>query len=94
MKFSKSNVFNGCVVWLTLMLSPVGVANETPAQEHDPYQKIEYVTAKLLKIISEHQQGYPANETGYFQALHVLLDTVVDFKFIIRLYTDMIFSDI
>lgn len=85
MKFNQCSFLSGLLVAITLLLSPMGTANEAYAQERDPYQKIENITAKLVGIIGEHQQGYPGNEADYFLALSLLLDTAVDFKNISRL---------
>lgn len=85
MKLRKYNFFKGLVLATTLILLTMGVANSASASGEDPYQKIEYITAQLLDIIGDHQQGYPKNEDNYFLALGVLLDTAVDFQQISRL---------
>ena len=74
---------HGAAVILTLLFSNA-IASTDSGLTVDPYQKVEHITADLLKIISSHQQGYPQNQQQYFGALSTLLDRAVDFKFIAR----------
>lgn len=84
MKLSRYSSIKNLLLALSLSVSYMTMATETLAAEQDPYQKIEHITTQLLGIIGTHQQGYPDNETSYFNALSDLLDTTVDFKFIAR----------
>lgn len=85
MKSSKFNLFGHCAIVLALVFSSFAHANTGSASGiADPYGKIEHITADLLQIIGDHQQGYPDNQGDYFNELTVLLNSTVDFKFISR----------
>jgi phospholipid transport system substrate-binding protein len=85
MKSSKFNLFGHCAIVLALVFSSFALANTGSASGiADPYGKIERITADLLQIIGDHQQGYPDNQGDYFNELTVLLNSTVDFKFISR----------
>lgn len=85
MKSSKFNLFGHCAIVLALVFSSFALANTGSASGiADPYGKIEHITADLLQIIGDHQQGYPDNQGDYFNELTVLLNSTVDFKFISR----------
>ena len=85
MKSSKFNLFGHCAIVLALVFSSFALANTGSASGiADPYGKFEHITADLLQIIGNHQQGYPDNQGDYFNELTVLLNSTVDFKFISR----------
>lgn len=73
-----------CAAVLLSLLFSSGIARADDPLAVDPYQKVEHITADLLKIISSHQPGYPDNQQAYFNALSTLLGSAVDFKFIAR----------
>ena len=60
--------------------SPSGVVNS----QQNPFENIEAMTGRLLIIIDEHKDGYPANEDAYFEALNTLMTGFVDFDFVAK----------
>ena len=60
--------------------SSSGVVNS----QQNPFENIEAMTGKLLIIIDEHKDGYPANEDAYFEALNTLMTGFVDFDFVAK----------
>jgi|TARA_B100000768_G_scaffold43390_1_gene42190 phospholipid transport system substrate-binding protein len=60
--------------------SSSGVVNS----QQNPFENIEAMTGRLLIIIDEHKDGYPANEDAYFEALNTLMTGFVDFDFVAK----------
>lgn len=60
--------------------SPSGVVNS----QQNPFENIEAMTGRLLIIIDEHKDGYPANQDAYFLALNTLMTGFVDFDFVAK----------
>ena len=60
--------------------SSSGVVNS----QQNPFENIEAMTGRLLIIIDEHKDGYPANQDAYFLALNTLMTGFVDFDFVAK----------
>ena len=72
------------VVGFLMSMSAVVFAESDPAIESGPFEKIEQVTAELLVVIADHAEGFPENESQYFQALNTLLEQHIDFNYIAK----------
>ena len=60
--------------------SSSGVVNS----HQNPFENLEAMTGRVLIIIDEHKDGYPANEDAYFEALNTLMTGFVDFDFVAK----------
>lgn len=57
----------------------------TPSQiNHNPFDKVDNMTEKLLVIIERHKDKYPESEMEYFIDLNNLMTGFVDFNFVAR----------
>ena len=83
MRLIRTGLLSG-VVGLLMSISAVVFAESDPAIESGPFEKIEQVTAELLLVIADHAEGFPENESQYFQALNTLLEQHIDFNYIAK----------
>ena len=75
---------NSALMALLLVVSTAIFADETRPSTVSPFDQIERVTVNLLKVISDHSEGFPENEQAYFAALDNLLEEHIDFQYIAK----------
>ena len=79
-------------LFITIMCLAFGLGSLSSAQspsrvvnsQQNPFENIEAMTGRLLIIIDEHKDGYPANQDAYFLALNTLMTGFVDFDFVAK----------
>ncbi len=79
-----TTALNSALMALLLVVSTAIFADETRPSTVSPFDQIERVTVNLLKVISDHREGFPENEQAYFAALDNLLEEHIDFQYIAK----------
>jgi phospholipid transport system substrate-binding protein len=79
-----TTALNSALMALLLVVSTAIFADETRPSTVSPFDQIERVTVNLLKVISDHSEGFPENEQAYFAALDNLLEEHIDFQYIAK----------
>jgi phospholipid transport system substrate-binding protein len=79
-----TTALNRALMALLLVVSTAIFADETRPSTVSPFDQIERVTVNLLKVISDHSEGFPENEQAYFAALDNLLEEHIDFQYIAK----------
>jgi phospholipid transport system substrate-binding protein len=79
-----TTALNSALMALLLVVSTAIFADETRPSTVSPFDQIERVTVNLLKVISDHSEGFPENEQAYFAALDNLLEENIDFQYIAK----------
>lgn len=73
-----------CLAFGLGSLASAQSSNGVVNSQQNPFENIEAMTGRLLIIIDEHKDGYPANEDAYFEALNTLMTGFVDFDFVAK----------